>query len=178
MCFRIILKFLRPIPISLKFSIFLLNSSMFKIQCHMITAVPTACHFARFTPDSDFFHHTFFTVYTVHSVWSAFTLVVIPLLNTIAYYIFSSVLAEPQCLPRAVWDLLDFAAAETLHLLSLVEFTGLLNGCSPDALLRNAFVILRMVARPATSTLRPSDSKWKRRSGCEERPQLSMPAAN
>ena len=28
----------------------------------------TACHFARFTPDSDFFHHTFCTVHTVHSV--------------------------------------------------------------------------------------------------------------
>ena len=45
-----------------------------------------------------------------------------------------------------IWDLLDFTAAETLHLLSLVEFTDLLNGCSPDALLRNAFVLLRIVA--------------------------------
>ena len=40
-----------------------------------------------------------------------------------------------------IWDLL-----ETLHLLSLVEFTDLLNGCAPDALVRNAFVILHMVA--------------------------------
>jgi hypothetical protein len=44
-------------------------------------------------------------------------------------------------------DLLDLQpSAETLHLLSLVEFTDLLNGCAPDALVRNAFVILRMVA--------------------------------
>jgi hypothetical protein len=49
-----------------------------------------------------------------------------------------------------IWDLLDFAAAENLHLLSLVEFTDLLNGCSLDALVWNAFVILRMAARPAT----------------------------
>jgi hypothetical protein len=34
---------------------------------------------------------------------------------------------------------------ETLHLLSFVEFTDLLNGCSLDSLVRNAFVILRMV---------------------------------
>jgi len=48
-----------------------------------------------------------------------------------------------------IWDLLDHQpSAETLHLLSLVEFTDLLNGCSPDALLRNSFVLLRMVATP------------------------------
>jgi len=42
-----------------------------------------------------------------------------------------------------IWDLLDHQpSAETLHLLSLAEF----NGCSPDALVRNAFVVLRMVA--------------------------------
>jgi len=47
----------------------------------------------------------------------------------------------------SIWDLLGHeSAAETLHLLSLVEFTDLLNGCSPDALVRNAFVILRVVA--------------------------------
>jgi hypothetical protein len=34
------------------------------------TAVRTAGHFTRFTPDSDFFHHTFCTVHTVHSVCS------------------------------------------------------------------------------------------------------------
>ena len=46
-----------------------------------------------------------------------------------------------------IWNLLDLQpAAETLHLLNLVEFTDLLNGCAPDALVRNAFVILRMVA--------------------------------
>jgi hypothetical protein len=46
-----------------------------------------------------------------------------------------------------IWDLLDHQpSAETLHVLSLVEFTDLLNGCSPDALLRNSFVLLRMVA--------------------------------
>ena len=32
--------------------------------------VRTASHFVRFTPDSDFFHHTFCTVHTVNSVWS------------------------------------------------------------------------------------------------------------
>jgi len=36
--------------------------------------------------------------------------------------------------------------AETLRHQSLVEFTDLLNGCAPDALVRNAFVILRVVA--------------------------------
>ena len=41
-----------------------------------------------------------------------------------------------------IWDLPDFTSAETLHLLSLVEFTDLLNGCSPDILVRNAFVLL------------------------------------
>ena len=34
-----------------------------------------------------------------------------------------------------IWDLLDLQpAAETLHLLNLVEFTDLLNGCAPDAI--------------------------------------------
>ena len=60
------------------------------------TSVRTACHFARFTPDLDFFHHTFFTVHAVHSVSSAQSLVVNPLLTTVAHHIFSSVLAEPQ----------------------------------------------------------------------------------
>jgi hypothetical protein len=46
-----------------------------------------------------------------------------------------------------ICDLLDHQpSAETLHLLSLVEFTDLLNGCSPDALLWNAFVILHIAA--------------------------------
>jgi len=46
-----------------------------------------------------------------------------------------------------IWDLLDRQpSAETLHLLNLVEFTDLLNGCEPDAFVWNAFVILRMVA--------------------------------
>ena len=46
-----------------------------------------------------------------------------------------------------IWDLLDLQPnSETLHLLSLVEFTDLLKRCAPDALVRNAFVILRMVA--------------------------------
>ena len=46
-----------------------------------------------------------------------------------------------------IWDLLDLQpSAETLYLLSLVELTDLSNGCAPDALVRNAFVILRMVA--------------------------------
>jgi hypothetical protein len=36
-----------------------------------------------------------------------------------------------------IWDLLDHqSAAETFHLLSLVAFTDLLNGCSPDATAR------------------------------------------
>ena len=68
-----------------------------------------------------------------------------------------------------IWDLLDLQPnAETLHLLSLVEFTDLLNGCAPDALVRNAFVILRMVATardpargmPASSEVR---SDWSSR---------------
>ena len=37
-------------------------------------------------------------------------------------------------------------SAETLHFLDLVEFMDLLNGCAPGALVRNAFVILRVVA--------------------------------
>ena len=46
-----------------------------------------------------------------------------------------------------IWDLLDVQpSAETLYLLNLVEFTDLLNRCAPDALVRNAFVILRMIA--------------------------------
>ena len=46
-----------------------------------------------------------------------------------------------------IWDLLDLQpSAETLHSLDLFEFTDLLNGCAPDALVRNAFVILRVVA--------------------------------
>ena len=43
-----------------------------------------------------------------------------------------------------IWDLLDLQpSAEILHLLNLVEFTDLLNGCAPDALVRNAFVTAR-----------------------------------
>ncbi len=46
-----------------------------------------------------------------------------------------------------IWDLLDLQPnSETLHLPSLVEFTDLLNGCAPDAFVRNAIVILCMVA--------------------------------
>jgi len=45
-----------------------------------------------------------------------------------------------------IWDIDLQPNAETLHLLSLVEFTDLLNGCAPDALVWNALVILRMVA--------------------------------
>ena len=46
-----------------------------------------------------------------------------------------------------ILDLLDCQPqVETLHLLNLEEFTDLVNGCAPDALLWNAFVILRMVA--------------------------------
>jgi hypothetical protein len=46
-----------------------------------------------------------------------------------------------------IWDLLDHQpSAKTFQLLSLVEFTDLLNGCSHDALVWNAFVLLRMVA--------------------------------
>jgi hypothetical protein len=46
--------------------------------------------------ESDFFHHTFCTVHTVHTVCSPHTLVVNPLLTTIVHHFFSSVLAEPQ----------------------------------------------------------------------------------
>jgi len=62
----------------------------------------TAGHFARFTPDSDFFHHTFCTVHTVHTVCSLFTLVVNPLFTTIVHHIFSSVLAVPQVLANII----------------------------------------------------------------------------
>ncbi len=45
-----------------------------------------------------------------------------------------------------IWDLLDHQpSAKTLQLLSLVEFTDLLNGCSHVSLVWNAFVLLRMV---------------------------------
>ena len=54
--------------------------------------VRTAGHFARFTPDSDFFSpHILYSTYSAH-----FTLVVNPLLTTIVHHIFSSVLAEPH----------------------------------------------------------------------------------
>jgi hypothetical protein len=49
----------------------------------------------------------------------------------------------PHPWPGCTWPIPN---SEILHLLSLVEFTDLLNGCAPDALVRNAFVILRMVA--------------------------------
>ena len=59
-------------------------------------SVRTACHFARFTPDSDFFSpHILYSTYITHCLFT-FTLVVYPLLTTIAHHIFSSVLAEPQ----------------------------------------------------------------------------------
>ena len=46
-----------------------------------------------------------------------------------------------------IWYLLDcLPTHETLHLLNLEEFTDLVNGCTPDGLVRNSFVILRMVA--------------------------------
>ena len=44
-----------------------------------------------------------------------------------------------------IWDLLDKPSNESLPLLSLEEFTDILNGCSPDALRRNAFAIFRIV---------------------------------
>jgi len=44
-----------------------------------------------------------------------------------------------------IWDLLDKLSNGTLHLLSLEEFTEIMNGCAPDALVRNSFVILRIV---------------------------------
>ena len=43
-----------------------------------------------------------------------------------------------------IWDPLD--CQPTLHLLNLEEFTDLLNGCAPDALVQNSFVIPHMVA--------------------------------
>ena len=46
-----------------------------------------------------------------------------------------------------IWDLLDCQpTVETFHLLNLEEFTDLVNGCTPDALVQNSFVILRMIA--------------------------------
>ena len=59
-------------------------------------SVRTAGHFARFTPDSDFFSpHILYSTYSTHCLFT-FTLVVNPLLTTIAHHIFSSVLAEPH----------------------------------------------------------------------------------
>ena len=46
---------------------------------------------------------------------------------------------------RPIWDIRDYPVMETLHLLSLEDFTELLNGCVPDALVRNAFILLRVV---------------------------------
>jgi hypothetical protein len=90
-----------------------------------------------------------------------------------------------------IWDLLDLQPnSQTLHLLSLVEFTDLLNGCAPDALVRNAFVILRMVAT-ARSLPAPQEpgvargahgGSWDSRRGprtrgcgCAKRVQLTRP---
>jgi hypothetical protein len=71
------------------------------MQCY--TSVRTAGHFARYTPDSDFFLHTFCTVHTVHTVCSPSTLVVNPLLTTIAHHIFSCwATIYISSLPRAV----------------------------------------------------------------------------
>ena len=58
-----------------------------------VLPVRTAGHFARFTPDSDFFSPHI--LYSTHCLFT-FTLVVNPLLTTIVNHIFSSVLAEPQ----------------------------------------------------------------------------------
>jgi hypothetical protein len=57
-----------------------------------------------------------------------------------------------------IWDLLDLQpSVETIHLLSLVEFTDLLNGCASDALVRNAFVSLRVVATARYLHLKSQD---------------------
>jgi hypothetical protein len=54
-----------------------------------------------------------------------------------------------------IWDLLDLQpSAETLQLLNLVEFTDLLNGCAPDALVRNAFVILHLKSQELHEALK------------------------
>ena len=45
-----------------------------------------------------------------------------------------------------IWDLLDKRSDEALQLLSLEEFTDIVNGCAPNALLRNSFAILRIVS--------------------------------
>ena len=57
----------------------------------------------------------------------------------------SGVWVEPHGPLPSIWDLLDKRSNETLHLLSLEEFTDIVNGCAPDALVRNSFVILRIV---------------------------------
>ena len=44
-----------------------------------------------------------------------------------------------------IWEFLDKPSNESLPLLSLEEFTDIVNGCSPDALRRNAFAIFRIV---------------------------------
>ena len=82
------------------------HSKVFYVICNQPYYIPlwhcstywvrTAGHFARFTPVSDFFYHTFCTLHTVHIVCSPFTLVVSPLLTTIVHHFFSAVLAEPH----------------------------------------------------------------------------------
>jgi len=81
--------------LQLVYALIRLTTTVLSSPCD--TSVRTSCHFARLTPDTDFFHHTSCTVHTVHSVCSPHTLVVNPLLTTITHHhIFSSVLAVPQ----------------------------------------------------------------------------------
>ena len=74
-----------------------MNCAIVTLQYVLSTySVRTAGHFARFTPDSDFFSpHILYSTYSTHCLFT-FTLVVNPLLTTIVHHIFSSVLAEPQ----------------------------------------------------------------------------------
>ena len=55
-----------------------------------------------------------------------------------------------------LWLLLDCQpTVETLHLLNLEEFADLINGCAPDALVRNSFVILSLSQGPGASRRAP-----------------------
>ncbi len=71
-----------------------------------------------------------------------------------------------------IWDLFNLQPnSETLHLLSLVEFTDLLNGCAPDALVRNA----RSCTRRSWRHMGSSERTRTRGCGCAKRVQLTSP---
>jgi len=65
------------------------------------------------SPNSHLTQTSFTTVHTVHSICSPFTVVVNPLLTTIAHQIFSSDPAEPQLPPNRLLQRLHSAEKQT-----------------------------------------------------------------